>query len=43
MALGIKLALHAGNDLGDNLALGRRAVGEHRLACDVADGIDAAH
>ena len=33
----------AGDDLGDHLALGHGAVREHRLAGDVADGVDAAH
>ena len=36
-------ALRPAIDLGDHLALRHRAMGQHRLAGDVADGVDAAH
>jgi hypothetical protein len=39
----VPAALVAGDDLGHHLALRHGAVRQHRLAGDVADGIDAAH
>ena len=39
----VERALLAGDDLRDHLALRHRAVGEHRLAREVADRPDVAH
>ena len=39
----VDLGLVAGDDLGDHLGLVRGLVRQHRLAGDVADGVDAGH